>query len=271
MTIGIAGASGLIGYNLFNFLSRKEKVIGTCLSHKKNGLVNFDLLSGDFSLFDPCDWVVVAAAVVKIDDCLKDRELARRINVEKTSEFISYLASRKIKVVFLSSDQVFDGAKGNYSETDPPAPVNLYGKLKRETEQFIEGNIRDYLILRLSQTYSRNLEEKSIYSDVYSNLKDKRPVKAAFNRIFNPTDVIDLSGWIYAALKKNIAGLYHLACPKTMSRYDFALWVAEENRLDKRLIEKIDFLSLPCEEKRALNSSLNVGKISKILGPLDES
>jgi dTDP-4-dehydrorhamnose reductase len=272
MTIGIVGASGLIGYSLFTYCqSRSEKVIGTYAGHKKEGLNHFDLRADSFDLFDSCDCVVIAAALTNIDECGQNKALCRLMNVDRTTELISYLSKKKIRPIFLSSDQVFDGTKGNYSETDLPGPVNYYGSTKLEAETFIQNNCNQYLILRLSKVFSRRSQDRSMYTEVLLSLKNKRAVKAAYNQIYNPTDVVDLSRWIYEAIKGELQGLYHLASPEIMSRYDFALKVARENNADPCLIEKVDFLTLPCREKRALNSSLNTAKIRSILGSLNEN
>lgn len=260
--IGLLGASGLIGWNLYKFLlTKQETVLGTYLSQKKEGLIKFDLEKDDFSLFDGCKQVIILGAITNIDECYLKKDLVYKINVERTIELISYLADRDIKPVFISSDQVFDGKKGNYTEEDEPNPVNYYGRFKLIVEEFTRVHLKDYLILRLSKTYSRNLDDPGMFREIFVKLKKSEKLKAAYNQIFNPTDIRFICEGFYRAIKMDLKGLYHLAEQKIMSRYDFALSIAEEYGFDKNLIERIDFNTLGVIEKRALNSSLNVEKI----------
>jgi dTDP-4-dehydrorhamnose reductase len=266
MKIGILGSSGLIGYNLYNFLCQKNaEVLGTYFSRERPGLKKFDLNSADFSFFDTCQCVVIAGAISDIDACLLDKEKAYQLNVVRTNAFISYLAGKKIWPVFLSSDQVFRGDKGNYTEDDLAAPLNNYGRFKLEVEEFIRNNLKDWLVLRLSKTYSRNPGEESLYADIFLKLKRGEKIKAAYNQVYNPTDVGIVCEVIYRALHQGLEGLYHLAEPRVMSRYDFACLIAQEHNFDQGLIERVDLSAFNFREQRALNSSLNVSKITRAL------
>lgn len=267
--MGIVGASGLIGYNLYNFLKKKgEDILGTYFSKEKKGLIKFDLKENNFSLFDKCKHVIIAGAITNLDECFLKKEEAYKINVERTIEFVKYLTNKKVKSIFLSSDQVFDGGKGNYTEKNEPNPINYYGEFKFKVEKFLRENSEDYLILRLSKTYSKNLENGGMFADIFLRLKEGKIIKIAYNQIFNPTEVEIVCNGILKGIKMNLKGLYHLAEDKIMSRYEFALNLAEEYRFDKKLIEPVDFNTLNLIEKRALNSSLNTQKWQTILEPL---
>jgi dTDP-4-dehydrorhamnose reductase len=267
--IGIVGASGLIGYNFHKTLkSRGEDVIGTYFSAEKKELIRFDLKRDSFSLFDKCKQVVITSAITNVDECFLNKDEAYELNVERTIEFIKYLSDTKIKPIFLSSDQVFDGEKGNYTEEDRPNPINHYGNFKLQVEEFMKNNLEDYLILRLSKTYSKNLKEHGMFAEIFSRLKRDEKVKAAYNQIFNPTDIRIVCDGMYKAINVNLNNLYHLANHMIMSRYDFVLSVADEYGFDKNLIESIDIRDLPLAEQRPLNTSLNVKKISEAIGEL---
>ena len=264
--IGIVGASGFIGFNLYKFLKNKDKeVIGTYFSTRKEGLTKFDLCSDNYSLFDNCNYVVLSNGITNIDECFLKKDVAYKINVEKTIELIDYLSDRNVKVIFLSSDQVFDGKRGYYTEEDEANPINHYGRLKLQIEGFMKKNIKDSLILRLSKTYSRNLEEGGMFAEIFLNLKDGKKVKAAYNQIFNPTEVKIVCEGIYKAIKMGLSRIYHLADERVMSRYDFATTIADKYGFDKSLIEPIDINGISLFEKRPLNSSLNVERMRKLL------
>lgn len=262
MMTGIIGASGLIGYNFYKTLkNKKEAVTGTYCSVKKPGLVKLDLEKDGFSLFAKCRQVIIASAKTNIDECSRDRARAYRVNVAKTKELIQYLAERRIKPVFLSSDQVFDGKKGSYTERDRPNPVNYYGDFKLQVEEFIKNNLKDYLILRLSKTYSLDSKEPGMFAEIFLRLKQGKKIKAAYNQIFNPTEVNCICECMYKAIHNGLNGLFHLASPVIMSRYDFAVSVADAYGLKKDLIESVDIRRLGLLEKRPLNTSLIVKKL----------
>ena len=266
MKIGIVGASGLVGWNLRKCLLKKGcEVFGTYHSRKKEGLVRFDLVSGEFDLFDGLDAVVIAGGMTRLDDCVKDRVYSRKVNVERTVALISSLAEMGIKPVFLSSEQVFEGTKGNYRETDETSPLTFYGRMKREVEKYMEKNLDEYLVFRLSKTYSRNLEDGGIFAETVCALQYGKKVKAAWNLFFNPTDVTLVCNGIINSLKKRLNGIFHLADKRVMSRYDFILSIADEMGFDRGQVEAIDINGLELMEKRPLNTSLNVEKINREL------
>jgi dTDP-4-dehydrorhamnose reductase len=265
--IGILGASGLIGFNLYNYLIHKGiQTLGTYCSTKKQGLVRFDLLKDDFSLFDKCSHAVIAAGITNIDDCFRHKEEAYKCNVEKTIEFIAYLKEKRIRTIFLSSDQVFDGQRGGYVETDQPNPVNHYGRFKLQVEEFIKNNLNNGLVLRLSKIYTTNLSDGGIFAEIFQKLKSGKKVLAAYNQIYNPTHVGTVCQGIIHSINSALEGLYHLADKTIMSRYEFAQGIARDHGFDQNLIEAIDFNTLLLLEKRALNSSLNVEMFNKTLG-----
>ena len=190
---------------------------------------------------------------------------AYAINVEGTVALAEYLADRQIRILFLSSDQVFDGSEGKYSEEDTPNPINEYGRMKRRVEQRLGEIQPSSLVLRLSKTYSTSLMEGGMMAEVVNTLRQEKPYDAAYNQIFNPTDVEWLSEQIEKIIRMNLSGLYHLAEPRIESRYDFACRIAHEYGLNPALIRRINLAELKCVQPRALNSSLNVSRIMKVL------
>lgn len=227
-----------------------------------------DLCRRDFSILEACDVVILAAADSNIDRCKSCRQEAYAINVEGTIALAEYLADRQICILFLSSDQVFDGGRGNYLEDDVPNPINGYGRMKWHVEQRLREIQPSSLVLRLSKTYSTNLMEGGMMAEVIHTLRQGKTYPAAYNQIFNPTDVDWLSRQIEKAIRMNLVGLYHLADPRIESRYAFACRIAREYGLDPDRVQRVDLSDMRLVEARALNSSLNV---SRILGVLNES
>lgn len=268
LSIAIVGASGLIGQALYRRLKPLYPVLGTYCSNEMDGLVPLDLCRRDYSILDASDVVILAAGETNIDRCKIHQQQAYAVNVEGMIALAKYLADREIRMLFLSSDQVFDGGRGNYLEDDIPNPINEYGRMKWHVEQRCREMQPSSLVLRLSKTYSTNLMEGGMMAEVIHTLRQGKSYPAAYNQIFNPTDVDWLSRQIEKAIRMNMIGLYHLADPRIESRYAFACRIALEYGLNPERVQKIDLADICFAEARAMNSSLNV---SRILGVLNES
>lgn len=255
--IGIYGASGFIGKHLMReFQQQGMAVMGTCNTHHMDGLVSFDILKDDFAVFNACQVVIIAGAYTDMGLCARNKDLSEAINVKGTGRLIQYLHARNIKPVFLSSNQVFSGDKGQYVENDIPDPRTTYGKQKLAIENLIQELGADYLILRLSKVFSYDEAEDSLYSQIASSLRNGEVVKAAYNQVYNPTDVGYLCRMIRLAVVYDMQGLYHLVEGEAISRFDFASRIAKDLGLALELVQPLDILTLSLNEFPPLNGGL---------------
>ncbi|GAG10405.1 unnamed protein product [marine sediment metagenome] len=127
--IGICGASGFIGQEIFRQLMNKgETVLGTYCNNRKIGLVRFDLRRHSFKIFDDCSYVVVASAYAKIKFCQENNLEAFFLNVYRTKLLLDYLNEKGIPTLFISSDAA---VKVDLMDTN-------YGKYKRMIEKHIK-------------------------------------------------------------------------------------------------------------------------------------
>ena len=123
MKIGICGASGYLGWKLFNYFTVDK--MGTYCNNYKPGLVKFDLRTDDFSIFDKCSFVVILSAYAKIQFCEDNRQEAYDLNVRHTERLLEYLHSKGIRSLFISSDASI-------------RPNTFYGLCKREVDYYIK-------------------------------------------------------------------------------------------------------------------------------------
>jgi len=165
--------------------------------------------------------------------------------------------------IFLSSDQVFSGNKGNYSEEDEKDPCNVYGAHKKIIEDYCLQNKNEILIARISKIFGLEKNDNTLLTDWAKKLENDKTLNCAIDQIISPTYVRDLTRAFDISMKKGIRGLYNIASPEVFSRYDLA------NLLKKRLNIKKGKI-IPCSIKdfdfldsRALNTSLNVNKFLK--------
>ena len=131
MKILIIGASGFLGSSLFNFLKHTNDVIGTYNSKPMTNLVALNLLDKrqirNVLKLNNFDCLIICGGMTKPDICEVNKELAFKINVES----IKYIKEMILtKIIYFSSDYVFDGPTGDYDENDTPNPINYYGTTK---------------------------------------------------------------------------------------------------------------------------------------------
>ena len=264
----IIGGSSKIGKN-FNKNSKK-KTISTFYSNKiKNG-IKFDLLKSNIKkiiLEYSISKVVILSAHSNTDFCYKNKKISNLLNVKSTIKVVKELIKKNIYFIFFSSEMVYSGKKGNYSETDKTYPINYYGKQKLKVENYIKKNTKNYAIFRLAKTYDCDENSENFFSEFFRSVKKGSTIyNAATDQKFNPIfvkDVIDITNFF---LKNKIKGVFNLAGPKVYSRYDCLKILKNElpKQIKKKIrINKIKLRKMKFIEKRPINLSLKVNKLIK--------
>jgi len=268
MKILVTGASGLLGNKIYNILSKKFRTIGTSYKKNKSGTYNLDIrvTSDVFNLFEMehPDVVVHAAALTDIDLCENDKELARSVNVEGTTNIVMACRLKKSKLIYISSDYVF-GAKPRkeYTEKSQPCPVNYYGRTKLEGENIVSANLDDYIIVRPGILYGYNDEDdkETFTSKVFAGLEKGRRVYVDDRVIKYPTLIDDVALGIKRLIELGSHGIYHIASSQPLTRYDWARKIASIYGLPKEnIIAKNENYSV----RRPLNVLLDTSKIRKL-------
>lgn len=282
----ITGSSGLIGSYIKKDLSNDYNVIGIdiALSPTTDKIIdirNKIRLSEIINAERP-DIIINTAAIKDLVLCQNKIKKSWEINTASAG-YLSDLSS-KVNSFFIqiSSDIVFDGIDGDYSEDDEPAPINWYGATKYAAELLISKNINNKAILRTAQVISPISKEDSktlrrcLKSGVLTNqslypyyvagrLLFKMPINASLN-ISSTTPVSLLSYYIKKIISSGECGIYHAAGLYPVSRYNLAIELAKEFELNTELIRRDstkDYL-------RPMDVSLNIGKILKLTGVSDK-
>jgi len=210
------------------------------------------------------DIVIHAAALGDVDLCEKDKKLAWETNVQSTISLASLTAKLQAFLVYLSTDYVFDGEKGNYSEEEPPNPVDYYGFTKLMGEIACMSAGTEYAIVRASSIYGFGPGRKNFAKFLVEKLSKNETVKALVDQYTSPTQATLLGETVIEIVEKKLTGIFHVVGEK-MSRYEFALKVAETLNLDKSLISPAKFEEMSWFAKRPRNSSLNFEKTKEKL------
>jgi dTDP-4-dehydrorhamnose reductase len=211
--------------------------------------------------------IINAAAMTNVDACEQEREAAWRINVDGVEHLAEATRRTNAHLVHISTDYVFDGKAGPYTEDDRPEPINYYGKTKLASENLLRSGEFPATILRTMVLYGFvGLSKPNFALWLVDNLTRKMPVRVVDDQIGNPTLVDDLAYAILSAMELKRTGLYHVAGRDILSRYDFALQLARVFEADEGLITPVKTAALRQPAARPLNSGLITLKAEVELG-----
>ena len=263
----ITGCSGQLGSTLRLYLSKYYEIFAFPYNTKVEGLLNpLDITNKErletiVSDIKP-DYVINCAAFTNVDKNETDKKRAYSVNVDGIKNIIA-VTDKNIKIIHISSDYIFDGTKELYKEDDIPNPLNYYGKVKLESENILRSSNRSFIIFRSSVIY--NDSHQSFYTWVYNSLLNNKKIKVVTDQINNPTWTWSLSEAIYKSMLNNLDGIFHYAGNDVVSRYEFALKIADKFSFNSDNIIPIMTGELSQIANRPLRSTLDSSKISKIL------
>lgn len=214
-TIMIIGASGFLGRHLMLSFPGAKKV-GTYFLHGAAGLEFLDLQNArqiheTIKRVSPST-VIYAAGLTDVDACERNPQLAWQLNAHAAAEVAASSAAR---VVYISTDYVFDGSQGLYREKDEAKPLNTYGETKVAGEQTILAHNHLNLVVRVSGLYDKEGTKGRGFSNPLL------PDTADDIRMSSPVHVDDVVSAINSLLDSGAGGIYHVAGPDALSRYEF--------------------------------------------------
>jgi len=210
--------------------------------------------------------VIHTAAETNVDLCETNHEHARKTNVEGTANVAEACATVGAKMIFISTDYVFDGSKGDYSEMDQPNPISFYGLSKLEAERTVKSKLPSALIVRTSVLYGWHPSKLNFATWVIKGLREHKTLRVAMDHINSPTLADNLAVAILVAIKRNSESTLHVAGSEKISRFDFARRIAKSFELDASLLVPVGMRDLNWAAKRPRDSSLSVAKAEKELG-----
>ena len=281
----ITGAEGQLGKALQIGLTDKFNILSTTrqptqLAKNQRNVQKLDItdkenISNVLESFKP-DIIINCAAYTNVDGSEINKDLAHQVNVEGLRNLIQ-LSDINTYLIQISSDYVFDGDSGPYSEDEHTFPVNYYGKTKLEAENILRGTRRKWAIFRPNVLYSSDLFSKgNFFAWVYRSLLKKDSISVVTDQISNPTFNLQIVRAIFQCIIMDFEGILHIGSDDYMSRYEFALDITKVFGFDSALITKIDTNSLTQKvksyiAKRPLHSGLVVNKIEKELNTSSHS
>lgn len=210
--------------------------------------------------------VIHTAALADIDFCQNNPALAEKINVGVTQSLADLCAANGAKMIVCSTDSVFDGRKGRYTEADSPNPVNFYAETKVKAEAIVSALpngvvARLALVLGLPVLGSGN----SFLARTIEKLERGEPVRFPENEIRTPVDIITLGKSLVELAGNDFTGTIHLAGNTKINRFEMARQIAEKLGYSNELIVAVNSNALAGRAPRPNDASLDNRRAKKIL------
>jgi dTDP-4-dehydrorhamnose reductase len=202
-----------------------------------------------------------------VDGCEQDSEKSRLINVEGTKNVAVACNKYGSKMVFISTDYVFDGEKGDYLESDPVKPLSIYAEHKLEAEKIVLNTNKEFLICRPSVIYGWG-PTPNFVTWLIGELKSNKKVNIVNDQFSSPTLADDLADMILSLCEKGASGIFHTTGSDCVNRYDFSKSIAKAFSLDEGLISPITTEELGQKALRPKRCCMNIGKVTKTIGRL---
>ncbi len=233
MKVFIAGASGLLGGNCLRYFQEQGwTVAGSHLNYPTPETVYYNTLEPghpdnfDLAAFAP-DVIVHCGALTHVDYCETHEDESYRQTVESTINLITVAQRLRARLVYISTDYVFDGKNGPYAENAPVNPVSVYGKHKLFAEQLVLKEISAPLVLRITNVYGDEARGKNFVARIVQQCKDNNhlTLKLPYDQFASPTNAYDIARAMFVLLRDKKSGIYHTGGTDYMNRVELALRV----------------------------------------------
>ena len=273
MRILVTGASGLLGLNLALEAAEQHIVFGTVYNHPvkskvfevlRANLLTPDALDHVLSKAKP-DWVVHCAALANLEACERDPTLARKLNIDLPEKLANLVARGGARLLHVSTDAVFDGQRGNYTEDDKPNPLSVYAHTKFESEQAVAAVNSEAIIARVNLFGWSLSGKRSLSEFFYYNMLAGKSVRGFTDVYFCPLLANDLAVILLQMLDYGLKGLYHVVSSECITKYDFGVLLGRQFGLDENLISPTSVTEGGLKAVRSPNLTLKSDKLARAI------
>jgi dTDP-4-dehydrorhamnose reductase len=269
----VTGASGLLGLNLGLELAGEHVVFGQVNSHPLRTdvfrVIHTDLLAPNavqrlLERTQP-EWVIHCAAMANIDACEADPGQAREINTVFPGKLADHVARGGARLLHVSTDAVFDGQRGGYTEEDTPHPLSVYAQTKLEGERAVAQANSEAIIARVNLFGWSLSGRRSLGEFFFYNLKAGKRVMGFTDIFFCPLLANDLAYIFHRMLASGLKGLFHVVSNECISKHQFGIKIARRFGLDENLISPASVSEGRLLASRSPNLTLRTDKIIQAL------
>lgn len=261
----VTGANGQLGKSLRDLVMHYPEADFLFLSREDLPIHHFDLVRNVFDGFKP-HYCINAAAYTAVDKAEAEQDLAHLINAEAVGVLAAVAAAHDCRFIHVSTDYVYDGYKeGAHKETDPTAPLSVYGKTKLEGEQLGLQMDPQIIIIRTSWVYSRH--GNNFVKTMMRLMQSRDEISVVNDQWGSPTLADDLAACILDIIRHPhwTPGIYNFSNEGKINWYQFALEIKHQMGSNCK-VHPIPSSSYPTPAKRPANSLMNKSKIVSTFG-----
>lgn len=259
MKVLITGAGGQLGCDLQRVLRPRHQVVAK--TRGQLDVANADEVGVTLYREKP-DAIIHAAAYTNVDRAETEIELAYEVNSAGTWNVAAAAQQIGAKLVYVSTDFVFDGTKKTpYNEDDAPNPLSVYGKSKLHGETFVSMLSDKYFIVRTSWLYGKG--GTNFVTKVVSLARQHGKLSMVSDQIGTPTYCLDLAVFISQLIESEKYGLYHASNTGCCSRYEFAEEILKCMGMDQVAVTPVRAEQFPTPAARPCFSPLDNAAIRR--------
>ena len=275
----ITGSNGLLGQNLIALFLKDKKsyeIFGFSKGKNRSGRTDFEYQSIDITKkelliektvqINP-DFIINTAAMTNVDACENDRIGCFDLNVNVVQNLTDICSEINAHLIHLSTDFIFDGEKGNYTETDAPNPLSYYGETKLLSEEILEKSTINFTILRTILVYGlvNDMSRSNIILWVKEMLENKKEITIVDDQFRTPTFVEDLALACKISVDKKATGVFNISSNQLLSIFEIAQEIADVFDLDKSLIKPISTSTLNQTATRKKKTGFDLSKTNRVI------
>ncbi len=274
--LAVIGASSMVGSRFANLAQNDFDLIESDLAGENPIDITSPESVDDFFKNHDFDWVLLLSAYTDVDGAEKERDdktgMCWKINVEGVKNVAAAAKKFGKKLIFVSTDFVFEGIEGPYLEDAPtsqnPEKISWYGLTKLEGENIILASLPDAIILRIAYPYRGKFDKKDDIVKRYLKLyRDKKMYPIFTDQIITPTFIDDLVPAVKLLTEKEQKGIFHLVSPNPTTQFEFARKAIEVFGGDPNAVPKgtiVEFLKTPGVTPRPQKGGLKAEKITAL-------
>ena len=269
----IIGGSSLLSLNFVFFLKKKFSLYLACNSQKpkipsaESFFINFNKINEiekKINIVNP-DIIFLSAALTNIEYCEKYKKKAYKVNYLLNKNIVDLVKNKPIKIIFISSDQVYCGNKTFSKEKDRRSSLNYYTKLKILSENYIIKNFKNSLIIR-TNFFGYGPNFRMSFSDkIINDFKEKKEINYFKDVFFTPIYMPIFFRVLVSLINQNISGIFNLCSPDKISKYGFAKKIFELFKFDKNFLKSGFIKEKALLVNRPLDMSMSFAKVSRYI------
>ena len=276
----ITGSNGLLGQKLVSLLAQQTDIqlIATSRgANRMNFTDGYEYQEMDITDAEQVaeviekvrpDAIIHTAAMTNVDQCEGEKDLCWTMNVKAVEYLTGACEKHQIFLCHLSTDFVFDGSSGPYSEEDNPSPISFYGWSKYAAEEVVKRSKCPWSIVRTVLVYgiTNDMSRLNIILWVKNSLEQQKPIKVVTDQFRTPTLAEDLAMGCYLVVNQKAEGIFHISGKDFLTPYEMVIKTADFFGLDKSLISKVDANNFTQPAKRPARTGFILDKAIQILG-----